>query len=52
MAHGCYIAFLHCEYTLAIKLAKNTVYHKKSNHVRVDCHVITEKVKRLCASNT
>ena len=36
---------LHCDSDSTIKLAKNLVYHEKTNHMRVDCHFIREKTK-------
>lgn len=37
---------LHSDSTLAIKLSRNLVYHKKTKHVDVNCHFIREKVEK------
>lgn len=36
---------LYCDYTAAILIANNSVFHKRTKYVERDCHIVRERVK-------
>ena len=44
LKHYTPIKFL-CDSQVALYIATNIVYHKRTNHIEVDCHFIREKIQ-------
>uniref|UniRef100_A0A803PBF9 Reverse transcriptase Ty1/copia-type domain-containing protein n=1 Tax=Cannabis sativa TaxID=3483 RepID=A0A803PBF9_CANSA len=39
-------ALMFCDYKAAIHLSKNTIFHERTKHVDIDCHIVRERVQR------